>query len=1046
MTVRQFWKNVRERAKRACDGPSFWAISVVRSLWPFSANAGTPAYIAFAVSVAFFWYLGNARIWPHTWHHALLAGIVRNISAETVVTVAVGLTAIPLALSIMLGQMYKGYAGRLRVLLKASQVQLSLIATITTAVVATAVGGRFSGWPALIYLSFIAGLSCSSIFRVLNLLQHPGQFVEQWGRFILSRQQRITLRSVFRQRKADAAAATFAEWGKDIKIDQWFEHFHREGLDKYVKVPAGRRGQVDDVDRAAIRQQLAILQTYADSQTGQSASIPTDAHTTDSSSIGMLEDRVKYPLLVITHLPESLVDDPDEAILLFRKDILRSPWVCGNIARSLRRAFRIDNSEHILEMVADLRSEATELRDELMRGIRSNNQVMVTDFRSVGQHVIGAARGVMELQPSTAARRVYSDVLEVLVHSVNDARHLVENSSETLDEEVKSLTLSLPRSLAYTAAETGSPDAFERCLSPLFSQCREALQQQPNAPDTEDCLSWYGVLSLAIQRTTEPNTERKMGIDDAVSEARLLLENLSTLLLSFARQQKWDAANLVAKEISSLEPRSSRRHNLAVTSAEYSDRFGALMYLLCFGAHACLVDLAIAEPPIPVRAGLIEATWPYYDTDLPGLLNVYVQATAEGTADAWNWGWEPPGPPLKAYFIRTDEVLAWGFVAIALTWPELALFQDSDTWLATQSEKLEQAAGGPRELEHLLGAGSLVDKMLKDDDKIAKLAGVIGQHRYAVDRSVDALRRLLKYVQDMIESNKRAGIRKATVSQNVITGFTTSLLKQYEANAEKEVHTLEDLDLLSTGPAPADIDGGPRVRGVNTVIDKQWFMAEESDSWTSIAGEYGNGLHKMQVGFAIMRFSEIGTATDLASILAPDSPLQASSSVLLVDTDVEWLPAELQALVEDSASPKSDHSAPDAYLRVAGQRLPVYRVWVGGAMKPVMLIIQRSNSAHVIRVPWSSENGWTLSPDMEIKVRLRVPSQDLAAMNELLAQNPAWLEEKGDEKVAYLEELVWLEAYQQLAFDPGATPGVLRLDLPTDEPEAPPQTKDKATG
>jgi hypothetical protein len=64
----------------------------------------------------------------------------------------------------------------------------------------------------------------------------------------------------------------------------------------------------------------------------------------------------------------------------------------------------------------------------------------------------------------------------------------------------------------------------------------------------------------------------------------------------------------------------------------------------------------------------------------------------------------------------------------------------------------------------------------------------------------------------------------------------------------------------------------------------------------------------------------------------------------------------------------------------------------------------------------------------------------------LLVKSPAWLEEKGDEKVAYLEELVWLEAYQQLVFDPGTTPGVLRLDLPTDEPEAPPQTKDESTG
>ncbi|HEX7608796.1 MAG TPA: hypothetical protein VF370_05720 [Candidatus Cryosericum sp.] len=893
----------------------------------------------------------------------------------------------------------------------------------------------------MIYLSLIAIQSCSSIFKVLNLLQHPGKFVEQWGRFILSRQQRITVRSAFRQRKADTATADFSDWGKNIKVDPWFEHFHRENLDKYVRVAAGRIGQVDDVDRAAIYQQLALLQTYAHLQTSQTT--PT---TTDSSSIGRDEDRDEYPLVVITQLPGSLVNDPDETVLLFRKDILPSSWVCGNIARSLRHAFRIDNSEHIREMVADLRSEALELRDELMQGIRSNNYSMVMDFRSVSQYVIDAAKDVMRLQPSTVARQIYSDVLDVLVHSVNDARHLVEHRSKRFDEEVKSLTLSLPRSLAYTGVETGNPEVFQRCLSPLWLQCRDSLQQRPDAPDTQYCLSWYSVLSSAIQRLTEPNVSTKTGIEPAVSEARLLLQDLSTLLLSLARQQKWDAADLVTKKISSLEPRSSRRHNLATAPAEYSDRFGLLKYLLYFGAHACFIDLAMAEPPILVPASLIEATWPNDVFDLPRLLNVYAQATAQGSGDAWSWGWEPPQPLLKAYFIRTDEVLAYGFVAIALTLPESALFQDPSDWLADQVQKLEQAAGGSRELEHLLGADNLVDKILKDNDKITKLAVIIGQQRHAVDRSVDALRRLLKYVQDMIESNKRAGIRKAIVSQNVITGFTTSLLKQYEANEEKEVYTLEDLDLLSTGPALSDMAEGPRSLGVNTVIDKQWFIASESDSWSGIAEEYANGLRKMQMGFTITRLSKIGTVTDLASILAPDSPLQTSTGVLLVDTDVEWLPAELQALVEDSVSPKSGHSTPDAYLRVAGQRLPVYRVWIEGAVKPMMLFIERCNTAHVIRVPWSPEDNWVFSKFNEIKVCLHVFPQDLAAMNELLVKSPAWLEEKGDEKVAYLEELVWLEAYQQLVFDPGTTPGVLRLDLPTDEPEAPPQAKGTSDG
>jgi hypothetical protein len=749
--------------------------------------------------------------------------------------------------------------------------------------------------------------------------------------------------------------------------------------------------------------------------------------------------------MVICQLPGSLVKDPMETLALFREDVLFDAEY-KDFAHALKRAFRIDSSERLLTIIGDLRSEARELGNQLMQGVHSNDPGPIAEFWQVCKYIVHGAAQIHDLEASEAAQQTYPDLLEALVWATDDARCLVENPATHVDREIKDLVLSLPRNFAYAAAETGNPEVFQRCLSPLWLQCRDSLQQRPDAPDTQHCLSWYSVLSSAIQRLTEPNVSTKTGIEPAVSEARLLLQDLSTLLLSLARQQKWDAADLVTKKISSLEPRSSRRHNLATAPAEYSDRFGLLKYLLYFGAHACIIDLAMAEPPILVPAGLIEATWPNDVFDLPRLLNVYAQATAQGSGDAWSWGWEPPQPLLKAYFIRTDEVLAYGFVAIALTLPESALSQDPSDWLADQVQQLEQAAGGSRGLEHLLGADNLVDKILKDNDKITKLAVIIGQQRHAVDRSVDALRRLLKSVQDMIESNKRAGIRKAIVSQNVITGFATSLLKQYEANVEKEVHTLEDLDLLSTGPALSDMTEGPRSLGVNTVIDKQWFIASESGSWSGIAEEYANGLRKMQVGFAITRLSKIGTATDLASILASDSPLQTSTGVLLVDTDVEWLPAELQALVEDSASPKSGHSTPDAYLHVAGQRLPVYRVWIEGAVKPMMLFIERCNTAHVIRVPWSPEDNWVFSKFNEIKVCLHVFPQDLAAMNELLVKSPAWLEEKGDEKVAYLEELVWLEAYQQLVFDPGTTPGVLRLDLPTDEPEAPPQTKDESTG
>lgn len=287
------------------------------------------------------------------------------------------------------------------------------------------------------------------------------------------------------------------------------------------------------------------------------------------------------------------------------------------------------------------------------------------------------------------------------------------------------------------------------------------------------------------------------------------------------------------------------------------------------------------------------------------------------------------------------------------------------------------------------------------------------------------------------------------VRQDVITGFTTDLANQYDTCDEEAVLILQNLDLLRTGPMPVSKDGGPKLLGVSRVLEKQSFIADGSDSWTSIAEKYGNGLRKMQAGAIITWLSEISTAVDLASILAPDSTLQASAGVLLVDTDVEWLPSDLQPLVESPESPKLGHSAPDAFLRVAGQRLPMYRVWIGGEGTPCLLFINNSNSARGIRVPWGSEDGWIPSSTMEIKVRLQVPSQDAAVMNELLVQDPTWLEEKAhtqEEKRAYLEELVWLQAYQQLAFDPGATPSILRLDLPREEPEAPPQTKGTSDG
>lgn len=1034
--VSRFWKKVRGDTARTCRVVYFWAGSMARSLWRFSAGPGALEYAASAVGVALLWCVASTRAWPDAGRDRLLAVVGASIPSGTVVTVAFGLAAIPLALLIMLGKTYSGEAGRLRVFLRVSQVQLALIAAATTGVVSAAVGGEFRRWLALIYLPLLALLSCSSVLRVLGLLLHPGQFFEQWARFILSRQQRITSRSAFRQRRAVAAAAVFGQWGEDIKIDGWFEHFHREDLSRYARIAAGRIGQVDDLDQEAVRQQLTALQTYAHAQTSQCVPAPEDASaTTDSSSIGKHEDHDSLPLLVITHLPGSLVDDPDEAVSLFRKDVLPNPRVCRSIERSLRRAFRVDNSERVLEMIADLRSEAVELRDELMRGIRSNNYAMITDFRYVSEHVIGAARSVMEEQPSTAATNVYSDVLDVLVHSVNDARHLVEKSSESCDEEVKNLVLSLPRRIAYAGAEAGSPNAFRRCLSLLFGQCREALEQQPIAPEAEDCLSWYGVLSSAIQRMTDPNGRTQMSTDNALSEAKLLLQDLSGLLLISARARNWDAAALVVKEIPSLEPQRSGTYNPALTSAEYTTGFAALMRVLYFGAHACLVDLAEADASIPVPPSLIQATWPHDDSDLSTILSVYARAVVEGSADGSDWGWEPPMPPHKAYFIRTNEVLACGFVAAALTLPEWTLFRDLSDWLVAQKRKLEEAAGGVSELEQLLGKDSPVDKVLKDDTKLTRLAQLVQRSH----GSSSALNKLLKYVQDAFEAGEHARIRGALVPQDVIRDFATRLAEQYNAKEDEAVTVLETYGLLSTGPAPSDLPEVPRSLGINTVIDKQWFITSSSDSWSHMAKEYGNALRQMQVGFTISRLTKIGIATELASLSSADSPIQASTCVLLVDTDVESLPSELQARVETAQSPRSEHGAPDAFLSVAGQRLPVYRMWVAGA-KPVILFVDESHSARAIRVPWDSEAGWIPSARNEVKVRLRNPSHDSDAMDILLAQDSDWLQEKADTregKEAYLQELVWLQAFERLAFDAGATPGILRLDLPADEPDAP---------
>jgi len=1031
MNVRRWPQRACERARLAWKQLLSRTTSKLRALNPWSLNPGTPAYVASAVVTAACWTLGSTRVWSIILRRPALDLVGATVTSGTVVAVSVGLTAIPLALTIMLSQMYSGHAGRLRVFLYVSEVQVSLVATVTTGVATAVIGGRFYGWLTLAWLGVIAFLSCFSILKALILLQRPDQYADAWGRFIVLRQSAITVNSPRRQQNAIAAKAAFADWGSNaIKVEQWFEHFNSGILDDYVVIPAQTTGAIDDISLPTLHRLLTILQEH---EGPLSTNATITGHTVSDA-------KVRGPMMVICQLPGSLVKDRLETLALFRKDVLLDADY-KDFAHALKKAFRIDSSERLLTIIGDLRSEARELGNQLMQGVHSNDPGPIAEFWEVCKYIVCGAAQIHDLEASEAAQQTYFDLLEALVWATDDARCLVENPAAHVDREIKDLVLSLPKNFAYAAAETGNPEVFQRCLSPLWLQCRDSLQQQPDAPDTRHYLSWYGVLSSAIQRLTEPNAAKKTGIDQAVSEAKLVLKNLSTLLLLLARQHEWHAAALVAEEISNLEPRPSMRHNDAVTLSEYPSRFRALVSLMYYGVHACLVDLAMTELPSSVPPNLVEATWPHDDFDLSRLISVYAQATAEGSADALSWGWEPEPISGVVFSPRIDEILSCGFVATVITWPEFALFQDSDTWRAAQLEKLEQAAGGFSELKRLIGTGSLVDGTLKNDDKIAKLVGTISQHHHPVDQSVAALRKLLRYLQDTVESNEHMRIRRTVVSQDVISAFKTDLVNKYDTDDVAEVTVLKTLGLLSTGSMPTSMTGKPPTLGVNTVIDKQSFIASESSSWSSIAENYGEKLRNMQVGAVIAWLSKAGIPTDLASILASDTPLQTSTSVLLVDTDVEWLPSELQELVEASELANPRDNDPCASLRIAGQRLPMYRFWMGGEVKPCLLFI---HSARVTQVPWCYDDGWTFSKSYEVKVCLRVFSQDPDAMNTLLEQSPAWLEQEAttpDQKKAHLEELVWLQGYQQLVLDPGTTPGVFRLDLPTDEPDTLPQPK-----
>ena len=1052
MNVRQRLQRTRERTRQVWTRSLSRVTSKLRPLNPWSVNPGAASYVAVIAVTAIVWSTGSLRLWSLVGWYPVQVLINAAVSSGTVVAVSIGLTAIPLALAIVLGQMYGGRAGRLRVFLHVSGVQLSLVATVTTEIVAAVLGGQFHSWVTLVGLGGLAFLACSPILKVLNLLQHQEQFVEAWKGFITSRQRVIASQSARRQEAAATATVAISGWGNDVKIeDRFFERFHGDDLSAYVRVPAGNVGQVDAVNLSSLQRLLGVLRKQVALQASKNSSalmrIDSPSSTTPITSSG--EPHSPQPLLIVCCLPGSTVDDRGRGLAFLRTDVLLDSDQRRTMARTLRRAFRIDNSERISETITDLQSETVELCDDLKKGIRSNDRQLVEQFRQISLGIVDVAGTISGLDIPGTVHDDYVYRVEALARATDDARCLVENPATQVDREIKDIVLSLPRNLAYAAAGTGDPEVFRRCLSTLWLQCRDNLQQRPDAPDTRHCLSWYGVLSLAIQHLTEPSAARKPDVDQAVFEARLLLQDLSTLLLLFARQQKWNVANLVAEEISNLETRPSLRHNDAVTSGDYSMRFGILASLAYFGLHACLVDLAMAEPPISVPPGLIEATWPNDDFDLPGLLSVYVQARAEGTADAWSWGWETEHPSGEVFSPRIDGILPCGFVAIVITWPEFALFQDSDTWRTGQLEKLEQAAGGASELGQLLGAGGLLDKALKDGGEIAKLVVATGQNQSVADRVVAALRKLLDYVQAKTADEERTRIRSAQVSTEAIQGWPESVVQQYDASRKPEIAILEKLKLLlPTGTGLSGVGEKRGMFGIGVLDDKRWYLGQEPGSWTGIGKQYADSLLKGEQEAIIAWLAENSSPVELSSVVAHESHVEESKGILVVNSSVRFLRPSLGASLKISESANSDHEDPDAFFEISGKQIPMYQFF-GQGMKSCLLFINSSNSARAIRIPWKAEDGWTLSKTGEVKARLRVPSQDAGVMDKLLEQHAAWLEEKAhtdEEKRAYLSGLVWPEACFQLAFDAGASPSVFRLDLPRDEPEAPPQTKGTSDG
>lgn len=1014
MNVRQRLKSAHDWVRQGRNRSLSWVRSKLRSFNPWSSNPGVATYWTTAAIVTLWWCVGTIRFWS-------LVGfpVDLTVSSGTVITVSVGLSAIPLALVIMLGQVFRGQTGRLRVILFESKAQFSLVAAVATCINCAVLGGQFCSLWVLAGLGAIAALSCYSIVRTLILLQRPDEYADVRGRFIVLRQSAISAGSSHRQQNSREATEEFTKWGNDIRVDPWFEYFHKDLLDKYVGIPAQTKGLVDSIDLQTLRRVLTTLQKYAPSMT-TGVSSPETAQTLPAS--GVTEHN---PLIVICHLPGEMIRDKEETLALFRKDILPSTELCGTLMKLTARAFLLDPSEGVSRTTADLRSEARELGYELMQGIRANDPGAVAEFQQVSKRIVQDVSRSEERETCNIAHETYFDLLTALARATDEARC----THAQVDREIRDLISSFPCALASIAVETGNPEVLQRCLWPLSSQCRDALREDPDARETRDYLSWYGVLLGRVQSLTDPNGRDKIDVGKAVLEARLLLQNLSYLLLECARQNKWNAVSAVADEVSNIDSRSS------LHSTKYLNQFEELVQLLHFGIYSCLIDLAMTEPPTKVPGGLLVAEWARPPLDFAALLHIYASAIAEGSASGSNWGWEPPQPLGKAYFIRTDEVLAYGFVAAALPLPDASLFRESHDWIAWQTKRLEEAVGGSLKLAQLLGERGLIDSILRDDSKIGRLVTATGQNQGVADQAVAALRKLMDHLQAKAEAEELARIRSAQVPRETIQGCLDSMVQQYDASHEPRIATLEKLGLLSTGAKPSGVVEEHGSFGLNRLERKQWFLGEESESWTSIGKEYVDGLLRGEQKTIIAWLARISSPVELSSVSACESHIGESRGILVVNSNVYLLSPSLKASVKISESANPDRGDPDAFFGVSGKQIPMYQFWVQG-MSPCFLFINGSNSARAIRVPWDGEEGWTFSAMKEVKARLRVLSQDADAMEKFLEEDPDWLQEQGETseaKRSFLETRVWIQVYEHLLLESGPHPSILHLDLSHDQ-------------